>query len=282
MGDTLTQVEQIATEHGWPVWRGRDVVLVNCDCLEMLPLLPDASLPAIWTDPPYGHGNQDDDLQAARVRDDVRGARKKKAEPIACDSPDEMRRVVDAALLHAARILSPDCCCCCCCGGGGPKPTFAWTADRMDRQGLEFFHAVVWDKSDRGNGMGWRFRRNYEFIMVAHRRNGRLLWADNSVAVPNIIRRAPPRERIHPNEKPVKLITDFLTWTTSRGHVILDPFLGSGTTAVACQRTGRRCIGLEISRDYWEIAVRRCQAEENRHPLFEQPKPKQAVLDLQG
>jgi site-specific DNA-methyltransferase (adenine-specific) len=54
---------------------------------------------------------------------------------------------------------------------------------------------------------------------------------------------------------------------------VADPYMGSGTTGVACVRTGRRFIGIEIERSYWEIAVRRVRAELERFPLLE-PKPK--------
>ena len=235
--------------------------IYNVDCREVLPLLEAGSVRAVWTDPPYGHGNHNGDLQEARVRDGVKGARKRPPEPIANDGHVEMREVVDSALALCVPLLTPDCCCCCCCccGGGGPKPTFAWTAQRMDADGLKFFHAVIWDKSDRGNGMGWRFRRNYEFVMVAHRASGKLAWANDALAVPNIIRMAPPLKRLHPNEKPVELVRQFLAWTTSDGDTILDPFLGSGTTLRACKDLGRRGIGIEIEERYCEIAARRLE-----------------------
>jgi tRNA G10 N-methylase Trm11 len=67
------------------------------------------------------------------------------------------------------------------------------------------------------------------------------------------------------------------------GHVpgctIADPFAGSGTTGVACVRTGRRFVGIEIERNYWEIAVRRVRAELERFPLFETAsRPRQLEL----
>jgi site-specific DNA-methyltransferase (adenine-specific) len=52
---------------------------------------------------------------------------------------------------------------------------------------------------------------------------------------------------------------------------ILDPFMGSGTTGVACIRTGRRFIGIEKEPKYFEIAVKRIEAELQRHTLFEEP-----------
>jgi len=216
----------------------------QADCLDALPLLPTDSVPMIWTDPPYGHGNMDDDLQSARIRDGVKGARKAEAAPILNDKEADFTRVLTGSLREASRILRRDCCCCCCCCGGGPKPTFASVANWMD-EALEFFHAVVWDKSARGHGLGWRFRRDYEFIMVAHRKGGKLLWADNAVAVPNVVRNTPVLKRIHPNEKPVSLVRDFISWCTAPGDLVLDPFAGSGTTGVACIELGRKFLGFE-------------------------------------
>lgn len=236
------------------------LTIYNADCREVLPLLEAESIRAVWTDPPYGHKNHEGDLQAARVRDGVKGARRRASEPIANDGAEDMRAVVDSALDLCVPLLTPDCCCCCCCCcGGGPRPTFAWTAERMDRSGLEFFHAVVWDKSDRGNGMGWRFRRNYEFVMVSHRKNGRLAWADEKLAVPNIVRMAPPLKRSHPNEKPVELVRRFLDWTTGTEDSVLDPFMGSGTTLRACKDIGRKGIGIELEEKYCEIAAQRLE-----------------------
>ena len=57
---------------------------------------------------------------------------------------------------------------------------------------------------------------------------------------------------------------------TNKRDTILDPFMGSGTTGVAAVRLGRRFIGIELDPRYFDIAVRRIQAELNRFPLFEE------------
>lgn len=107
--------------------------------------------------------------------------------------------------------------------------------------------------------MGWRYRRNYEFVMVSHRKGGRLAWANQDLAVPNIVRHCPPIERIHPNEKPVDMVSDFIEWHTKPHDLILDPFAGSFTTAVACIQTGRQCIAIEKEPKYFAIGVNRCE-----------------------
>lgn len=67
------------------------------------------------------------------------------------------------------------------------------------------------------------------------------------------------RERVgHPTQKPLRV----MEWTLGAvcaGQTILDPFMGSGTTGVACVKTGRKFIGIELSRDYFDIAVKRIE-----------------------
>ncbi len=61
----------------------------------------------------------------------------------------------------------------------------------------------------------------------------------------------------HPSQKPVKLMIDVIEAFTKPGDMIFDPFAGSGSTAVACVRTGRNFIGCELRPEYYEIAQRR-------------------------
>lgn len=68
-----------------PYYEHGGITIYNGDCREVLPTLEPQSVRLLWTDPPYGHGNQDGDLQAARVRDNVKGARKREAVAIAND-----------------------------------------------------------------------------------------------------------------------------------------------------------------------------------------------------
>lgn len=260
-------------------WKRKEVI-GNCtlylgDCLEVMASIPSGSLDMIWTDPPYGHSNHDGDFNAR-----LNNHREISSKPIANDDADGMRRVVDGMLIEAVRVLSPDCCCCCCCCGGGPRPTFAWVADRMDREGLQFFHSVIWNK--KNPGLGWRYRRQHEMIMVAHRAGGKLLWADDDVAARNIFDMMPPRDRVHPNEKPLGLVQHFIKLHSTEGQAILDPFMGSGTTLVACAKMGRKGIGIELDPEYFDIACRRVE-EAYRQPdlLITPPQPaKQEAMDL--
>ena len=72
----------------------------------------------------------------------------------------------------------------------------------------------------------------------------------------------------HPTVKSVKLMEYLINMATKEGQAVLDLFLGSGTTAVACERLNRRWIGIEISEKYCEIAAKRIENERKQRKLF--------------
>ena len=65
---------------------------------------------------------------------------------------------------------------------------------------------------------------------------------------------------LHPTVKPVAMVADAILDCSARGDVVLDPFLGSGTTLIAAERVGRRCYGMEIDPLYVDTIIRRWQA----------------------
>jgi site-specific DNA-methyltransferase (adenine-specific) len=71
----------------------------------------------------------------------------------------------------------------------------------------------------------------------------------------------------HPTQKPVALIERCLQASTREGDMVLDPFLGGGTTAVACLRLNRRCVGIELDKSNIELAVGRVKGETPGMPL---------------
>ncbi len=274
-GQPIDRRAREKTEEMKIAYQTKDVTLWHGDCREVMADMPAESVALLWTDPPYGHGNNDGDLAAARVG--VAGARQRPVEAIANDGAEDMRSVVDGMLTQAARVLKRNCCCCCCCcGGGGPRPTFAWVAQRMDTCGLAFFHSVIWDKTARGSGMGWRYRRDHEMLMIAHRAGGRLRWSDADTAVSNIVRTMPPRDREHPNEKPLALVRYFVGLHSLPGDVVLDPFCGSGTTLIAALDTGRKVIGVEIDDKWVDVAVKQLERWHSQTNLFRQDEDARA------
>jgi DNA modification methylase len=74
--------------------------------------------------------------------------------------------------------------------------------------------------------------------------------------------------RLHPTQKPIGLMKWCIERYTSAGDTVLDPFMGSGTTGVACVQTGRNFIGIEIDPTYFAIAERRI-AEAQMQPRLD-------------
>lgn len=67
----------------------------------------------------------------------------------------------------------------------------------------------------------------------------------------------------HITVKPIALIEHLVKLFSKKGSLVLDPFIGSGTTAIACKNTNRKCIGYELNEEYYNICLDRCQDEEN-------------------
>ena len=131
----------------------------------------------------------------------------------------------------------------------------------------------VWTK-DNG-GMGSLYRSQHELVLVfrhgrtQHRNNVQLgrygrnrtnVW--NFPGIATLARRSEEGNllALHPTVKPVAMVAEAILDVSARGDIVLDPFLGSGTTVISTERTGRRCYGMEIDPLYVDTVVRRWQA----------------------
>lgn len=233
--------------------------LIRADARDVLPTLRAGSIGMIFTDPPYGHNNNNGDLIAKWEQALGRG-KPGKPRPIANDGP-EANDLVRWFFDEANRLLPLGGGCCCCCAGGGPDPQFARWSLWLDNA-VGFKQMVVWDKGPIG--MGWHYRRSYETILVGEKRGAKARWFDNSHRVENIIRpgdygirKIIPQATDHPTPKPVELARHFIRLHSKPGDLILDPFMGCGSTAEAAILEGRRFIGIELSPVFFQAAVKR-------------------------
>lgn len=149
--------------------------------------------------------------------------------------------------------------------------------DALIRAGKPIYDALlnicVWIK-DNG-GMGSFYRSQHEFVVVfrkgkGHRNNIQLgRFGRNRTNVweyPGVVTQSKQGDEgnllsLHPTVKPVAMVADAILDCTKRGEIILDPFLGSGTTLLAAERVGRICYGIEIDPIYVDVAIRRWQAQ---------------------
>jgi DNA modification methylase len=90
-------------------------------------------------------------------------------------------------------------------------------------------------------------------------RGGRGWYGDNAQASVFEVPR-PRRNEDHPTSKPVALVRPMVRNSAGTGDVVLDPFLGSGSTLIACEELGRRCYGIELDPRYADVAVQRWEA----------------------
>jgi DNA modification methylase len=162
----------------------------------------------------------------------------------------------------------------------------------------ELKNLCVWTKESAG--MGGFYRSQHELVFVfksgnrAHRNNVKLgQFGRNRTNVwryPGAIGLRTSNEgnllAMHPTPKPVAMVADAIMDCSARGDLVLDNFLGSGTTVIAAERTGRRCYGLEIDARFVDTIVRRWQTytgEAARHlpsnRSFEQIESERQVAD---
>lgn len=242
-----------------PYYDEDGITIYHGDARLLLPQLSSASVDFIFTDPPYGHNNNNGDLihrrEAALGRLPC-GDAPPLARPIANDG-EEANDLIQWAFIEWKRLLKAGCCCCCCCGGGGPDPQFARWSLWLDKA-LDFKQMVVWDKGPMG--MGWHYRRSYETVLVATKPGAACKWFDETNSIENIIRNIPkiiPSANDHPTPKPVCLVEHFIRLHTQPGNVVLDPFMGAGTTIVAAKNGDRKAIGIELEERYCEMAAER-------------------------
>ena len=163
----------------------------------------------------------------------------------------------------------------------------------------EFKNLCIWAKATAGMGSFYRSAHELVFVFknghARHRNNVQLgEFGRNRTNVwhyPGAVGLRTSDEgnllAIHPTVKPVKLVADAIADVSGRGDIILDSFLGSGTTVIAAERTGRRCYGLEIEPRYVDTIIRRWQTysgELARHlPLnrsFKQIESERQVADV--
>jgi site-specific DNA-methyltransferase (adenine-specific) len=224
------------------------VRLILGDCLQVLPML--SGIDAVVTDPPYGIGYQ----HSGGERANWRGRRGRYEATRKFDKIEG-----DDAIFDPEPLLA--------------WPCLMWGADHYEDR-LPNGSWLCWDKCDETGP-------DDSFV------DGEFAWCSEKGIKRNVFRYLwkglccvkageDNGRRVHPTQKPWRL----MAWCLGHvpGSMIVDPYMGSGTTGVACVRTGRRFVGIEIEPKYYAIAKRRIQAELSRFPLFEPQRQKQAGL----
>lgn len=214
-----------------------DVDLKLGDCLDVMRGMADGSVDCIVTDPPYGILGGAKAIGGANI---VEPTQYKKMDwdyiPFSIEQFRECQRVSENQIIfgynHFSSILPS-------------TPCF-----------------IVWDKKCQ-NGWDDTFADG-ELAWTSFNRPGKIyrhLWMGAL--------KKKKEKRFHPTQKPVDLFKWIVEKFTDENDIILDPYMGSGTTGVACVKMGRSFIGIELDPEYFAIAEKRIEAAQGEFALFE-------------
>ena len=131
--------------------------------------------------------------------------------------------------------------------------------------GFGLHNVLVWDKITP-TANRW-YMKNLEFTVYLWKGHARTI---NNPSAKQIIRGGVEKEAGHPTEKPVHLMAEYIANSSFRGDMVLDPFMGSGTTGAACVNLQRKFTGIEIHEPFFEMACERIRNTYARPDMFVQ------------
>ena len=223
--------------------------IIQGDCLEVMKDIPDKSVDLIIIDPPYGSSGRDGSVHLEK--DNLLGNRM-------CS--DALVWLVRQYSKEFFRVTKSDSHCYVFSDWRKYKDIQM----AFETNFWELRQLIVWDKK---NGMGEFWRSTHEFILFFTKRNPKKLTHGGCF---NVLRDKPIRGKAkkHDYEKPVSLIERLIVGSSNEGDLILDCFLGSGSTAIACLKLNRKYLGIEISPEYCKMAEDRIEEELKQGNLF--------------
>lgn len=223
--------------------------IYNMDCLEGMKQLPDKCIDLVIIDPPYSSGTRQ---TANRIAGQIpkRGEKWSNAGIIWDSSFSSFglsqflnifyRSVKPKMKEHAHIYTFID-------WRQYPLLTLS-----IESSGLFINNLIVWDKEMYT--LGGNYRSQYELIVFGSNGTPRRL---NTTTTGNVLKFKRTSNGEHPTEKPIDLIEAIISFASDREEIVLDSFIGGGTTAVACKNLNRHFIGFEISPEYCKIAEKR-------------------------
>lgn len=222
-----------------PYYEAHGATIYHGDCLEVLPRIEQSAASTLLTDPPYTAAG---------------GSTNGRSSEADGQFFEFWLRAVCEKLRSA---LAPDGCGFMFCDWrtiGSVARCFQPPGDRQTEAIWSVSQALVWDRESIG--LGSPFRNSFEMIAFVRGPNWQ---SDMRKNIPTVIRHRYPygRHEHHGAEKPVALLSQLINLVSKPGALVLDPFMGSGSTLVAATHLGRRAIGIEIEERYCEVSANR-------------------------
>ena len=216
--------------------------IYNEDCLEGMKRIPDGSVDCIVTDIPYNECN--------RADNGLRNLDKDKAD-IGMFDVDMLTQTLCDKTKGSIYMF---------CGFNQVSNIRM----AMTGKGLST-RIIVWEKTNPSPMNGSAIWLSGIELCVYGKKQG----ATFNLHCKNTVLRYPCGcGRIHPTQKPVELMSLLIAASTKEGDTVLDPFMGSGTTAIACIREKRNFIGFELNKEYYDKACNRIKSEQAQLTLF--------------
>ena len=216
--------------------------IYNEDCLEGMKRIPDGSVDCIVTDIPYNECN--------RADNGLRNLDKDKADIGMFDVAVLTKNLCDKTIGSIYMFC-----------GFNQVSTIRQT---MSQKGLST-RIVVWEKTNPSPMNGSVIWLSGVELCVYGKKQG----ATFNLHCKNTVFRYPcGGGRIHPTQKPVELMSQLIVASTKESDIVLDPFMGSGTTAIAAIREKRNFIGFELNKEYYDKACKRIKMELAQPTLF--------------
>lgn len=246
--------------------------ILNIDCLQAMQDLPDECVDLILTDCPYhlvgggvSKGNKKEPLGILNRRSTkhvVLGG-------ILNDNNSDVRagklfKYNDITFVEwlpeVYRVLKPTSHCYIMINARNLKDLQI----EAEKAGFIFQNLLVWKKDNVTPNK--YYMQQLEFIIMLRKGNAKNInniGTSNCLSVPNIV-----GNKKHPTQKPIGLMRILIENSTNKGDIVLDPFMGSGTTAIACMQADRHFIGYEIDTEYYTIAMKRLNEETKQLEIF--------------
>lgn len=214
--------------------------LILGDCLEELPKLKSNSVDLVLTDPPFF-------LPTTHYQ-----SRQKWQKHYADLTP--LKSFWTIMTKEIIRVLKPSGHCFVFCNAESYPVFFEPMYNNFDK-----IKSIIWDK--KRVGLGRIFRHQHELIIWAR-------WSEHKIINDKKLRSdvismeaTPSKDRDHPVEKPVALLEYLMKPTTHENDVVLDPFMGGGSTILAAKRLNRQYIGIEMNETYLQNVNKKLQKE---------------------
>lgn len=191
----------------------------------------------VFTDPPYGV-NIGDKSGRSIVGD---------------DNPNVMSEVVKYAFQNISSVIKDGAGYYICSPQGGDMELMMMMM--MRDAGIKCRHQIIWKKDVAVFSMG---RLDYDYIhepILYGWKKSHQFFSNNQTSVWEIPR--PKSSKLHPTMKPIELISKAINNSSKQDDIILDLFLGSGSTLIACEQTNRVCYGMEIDPKYCDVIRKR-------------------------